>query len=141
MAGKSAALEDAVLNWMKGTTFTAANATTYVALFTTNPTADDGTGAVEVSGGAYARQAITSSSGWSAISGSGVSPHQISNAGVITFPTPTANWGAVIGIGIYNVVSGTVTTGLLWWNSITSQTINTGVVASFAIGALVITDD
>lgn len=138
MAGKSAYLEDKGLNWMKGTAFGTAPTTVYVALFTTNPTADDGTGAVEVSGGAYARASITTSSGWSAISGSGVSPHQISNAGVVTFATPTANWGTVIGIGIYDALTAG---NLLYWNSITSQVINTGVIASFAVGALVITDD
>ena len=138
MAGKSAYLEDKMLNWMKGTAFGTAPTTVYVALFTTNPTADDGTGAVEVSGGSYARAAITTSSGWSAISGSGTSPHQISNAGVVTFATPTANWGTVIGIGIYDALT---TGNLLYWSSITSQSINTGVVASFAASALVITDD
>ena len=138
MAGKSAYLEDKMLNWLKGTAFGTAPTTVYVALLTTNPTADDGTGEVEVSGGSYARQAITTSSGWSAISGSGTSPHQISNAAIITFPTPTANWEAVIGIALYDASSAG---NLLYWNSITSQTINSGVVASLAIGALIVTDD
>ncbi len=138
MSGKSAYLEDKMLNWMKGTAFGTAPTTVYVALFTTNPTADDGTGAVEVSGGSYARVAITTSSGWSSISGSGTSPHQISNAGVVTFATPTANWGTVIGVAVYDASSAG---NLLYWNSITSQSINTGVVASFAIAALIITDD
>lgn len=138
MSGKSAYLEDKMLNWLKGTAFGTAPTTVYVALFTTNPTADDGTGAVEVSGGSYARASITTSTGWSSISGSGTSPHQISNASTITFATPTANWGAVIGIGIYDASSAG---NLLYWTSITSQTINTGVVASFAANQLIITDD
>lgn len=145
MSGKSVYLEDGLLKWLKNATLTGTPfngstppTTEYVALFTTNPTADDGTGAVEVSGGSYARAAITASSGWSAISGSGTSPHQISNAGTITFATPTGNWGTVIGIGIYDALT---TGNLLYWNSITSQVINTGVIASLAIGALVITDD
>ena len=138
MAGKSTYLEDKLLNWMKGTAFGTAPTTVYVALFTTNPTADDGTGVVEVSGGSYARASITTSSGWSAISGSGTSPHQISNAGTITFATPTASWGAVIGIGIYDA---STSGNLLYWSSITSQTISSGVVASFAASALILTDD
>lgn len=145
MAGKSVYLEDGLLKWLKNATLTGTPfagstppTTHYVALFTTNPTADDGTGAVEVSGGSYARASITASSGYSAISGSGTSPHQISNAGVVTFATPTANWGTITGIGIYDA---STSGNLLYWNSITSQAINTGVVASFAIGALVITDD
>lgn len=145
MAGKGTYLEDGFLKWIKnasltGTPFAGATAPTteYVALFTTNPTADDGTGAVEPSTGSYARVAITASSGWSSISGSGTSPHQISNSGVVTFPTPTGSWGTIIGVGIYDASSGG---NLLYWNSITSQAIASGVVASFAIGALVITDD
>jgi hypothetical protein len=138
MAGKSAYLEDKLLNWLKGTAFATAPTTVYVALFTTNPTADDGTGVVEVAGSNYARAAITTSSGWSAISGSGVSPHQISNSGVVTFATPSGSWGTIIGIGLYD----SLTVGnLLYWSTITSQAIASGVVASFAIGALIITDD
>src|SRR5260221_11772528 len=136
MAGKATYLEDQVLNYMKGTTFVAPTTNVYVALFTTAP-ADDGTGGTEVSGGSYARALVARSSGWSAITG-GTAPHQISNAGVITFATPTANWGTVLAIGIYDALT---TGNLLYWNTITSQVINTGVVASFAIGALVITED
>lgn len=145
MGNKGSYLKDAMLKWMKnasltGTAFAGATPPTthYVALFTTNPTDDDGTGAVEVSGGSYARASVTASSGYSAISGSGTAAHQISNSGTITFATPTANWGTVIGIGIYDAASAG---NLLYWNSITSQVIDSGVVASFAASALVITDD
>jgi hypothetical protein len=135
MAGKSTYLEDKMLNWMKGSAFGSAPATVYVALFTTAP-ADDGTGGTEVSTGSYARVAITTSSGWSAISGT--IPRQISNSGVITFPTPTGDWGSITAAGIYDA---STAGNLLYWMSITAQTINTGVVASYAIGALVITDN
>jgi hypothetical protein len=138
MAGKATYLEDQVLNYMKGTTFVAPTTNVYVALFTTAP-ADDGTGYVEVSGGSYARVAIVRASGFSAITG-GTSPHQISNNGILTFPTPTANWGTVLAIGVFDLI--TLNSGnLLYWNTITSQVINTGVVASFAVSALVITED
>lgn len=60
------------------------------------------------------------------------------DAGTITFPTPTGNWGTTVAIGIYDASS---SGNLLWWNTIASQTVNTGVVASFAAGALVITLD
>lgn len=136
MAGKSTYLSDKMLNWLKGTAFATAPTTVYVALFTTNPTADDGTGAVEVSGGSYARVAITTSTGWSSISGT--NPRQISNGGTLSFPLPTANWGSVVGIAVYDASSAG---NLLYWNSITSQTINSGVVASISAGNLVITDD
>ncbi len=138
MAGKATYLEDQLLNWMKGTAFVAATTNVYVALFTTAP-ADDGTGYVEVSGGSYARVLMARATAFSAITG-GTAPHQISNNGVLTFPTPSANWGTILAIGIFDLV--TLNAGnLLYWNTITSQSINTGVIASFAIGALVITED
>jgi hypothetical protein len=137
--GMSAYLEAQILTWLKGTTFVAAPTTTYVALFTTAPTSDAGTGGTEVSGNAYARQPITSSSGWSAISGGATTPDTISNAAVITFPTPTgAGWGTVVAIGLYDAVTAG---NLLYFATITSQAIGTGVVASFAIGTLVVTAD
>lgn len=138
MAGKSQYLENALLNWMKGTTFPAAPATVYVALFTTAPTDDSGAGAVEVSGGSYARAGITTSTGWSSISGAPSAAAQISNGSTVTFTTPTANWGTITAIGVYDSSIGG---NLLYWNTITSQTINSGVQASFSVGALVITDD
>lgn len=138
MAGKSQYLENAMLNWLKGTTFVAAPATVYIALFTTNPTDDAGTSAVEVSGGSYARASITTSTGWSSISGAPSAPAQISNGSTVTFATPTASWGTVIGIGIYDA---STAGNLLYWNSITSQAIGSGVVASFSAGALIITED
>lgn len=136
--GQSDYLNSQILNWLKGTTFAAAPATTYVALFTTAPTSDAGTGGTEVSGGSYARVGITSSSGWSAISGGGTVAEQISNAGVVTFATPSANWGTVVAVGLYDALT---TGNLLYFATITSQVINSGVVASFAVGALVITAD
>jgi hypothetical protein len=146
MAGLTTPVEDNILNWMKGTTWPslgawgAAPTTTYVGLFTTNPTSDAATsnGSTEVSVGSYARVAITSSSGWSSISGGSTTPAQISNADEVTFPTATANWGAVVGIGVFDAATNG---NLLWWGSISSQTINTGVTAFFAPGALVLTCD
>jgi len=142
MSGKSVYLEDKWLNMFRGTAFTAPT-NMYVALLTTNPTDDTGTALVEVSGGAYARQVIASTTaGWTAPApvsgGSGTTPEQIMNAALITFPTPTANWGTVIGIALYDALTAG---NLMWWSSITSQVINTGVVASFAINALNVTDD
>lgn len=147
MAGLTNGATDNILNWMKGTTWPttaigtapgwgAAPTTVYVGLFTTNPTSDVSTanGSTEVSGNAYARQPITCASQFSAISTPSGTTREISNSAIITFPTPTgAGWGSVIGVGIFD----SVTTGqLLWWASISSQAIGTGVVASFAIGAL-----
>ena len=58
--------------------------TVYLALYTSNPMpANSGT---EVSGGSYARQAIS----WATVSG-----ETTSNNANITFPTATGNWGAI----------------------------------------------
>lgn len=92
--------------------------TAYVALFTTAPTDDSGTGAVEVTGGAYARVATTNgtSGTWAAASTS-TDPTTIANGGssnaVITFPTATASWGTVVAMGLYDAASGG---NLLTWD-------------------------
>lgn len=138
MAGKSNYLELKLLNWMKGTAFATAPTTVYVALFTTAPTLDDGTSAVEVSGSNYGRAAITTSTGWSAITGGTSSPATMSNAATVTFATPSGSWGTILAIGIYDAIT---TGNLLYWNTISSQAIASGVIASFAAGALVLTDD
>src|SRR5256885_9081106 len=87
--GMSSYLEAQLLNWIKGTNFVAAPATLYVALYTANPTDANASG-TEVSGNAYARVAVTSATGWSAITdsgaGTGASHPQ---PGVHTLPTPT----------------------------------------------------
>jgi hypothetical protein len=100
-------LADALLNWFKGSAFPAAPANVYLALYTTAPTARDGTGGVEVTGGSYARQAIASG-GWGALSssGSGLSLlRQIAQSGVINFPTATADWGTIVGMALLDAAT------------------------------------
>jgi len=64
----------------------------------------------------------------------------ISNNVLITFPTPTANWGTVVEFDVYDAVTGG---NLLFRASLTApQTINNGAPApSFAISALTWTID
>ena len=130
-------MSDNVCSWFKGTTFPAAPANTYVALLTTAPTARDGTGAVEVSGGSYARQAVASS-GWSVISTSGsgaTSLEQISNSGAVTFPTATGNWGTIVGAALYDASSAG---NLLAYGDLTaSVTVNSGTTFSMSIGNVI----
>jgi hypothetical protein len=125
-------------------------ATHYVGLMTTNATHTVGSG-TEVSGGSYARVAITASmtaTGWAgtqsagsttASSGSGASA-VTSNNGTITFPAPTANWGIVTGWTIWDAS----TSGqMMYFGPLSvSKTINNGDAApSFASGALALTFD
>src|SRR5579871_3682493 len=103
----SSYLEAQILNWVKGTNIAAAPATLYVALYTANPN-DASASGTEVTGNGYARAAVTSSTGWSSITDNGAGNGSvISNAGVITFATPTpAGRGTVTGFALYDAVSG-----------------------------------
>lgn len=137
---KSRYFQNQTVNWMKGTTFVAAPTTTYLALLTTMPTDSNGTSLVEVttSGTAYARQALTSASAWSAVSTSGTA-QQISNAALIAYTQATATYGTVLGAGIYDAVTAG---NLIWYGTITtSQAVASGNTFQIAIGGLVLLDD
>jgi len=127
---------DAILNWYKGSAYTGAPTTLYAALLTANPTKNDGTGLVECSDSAYARQPITCSTGWSAVSQSGDNIHdQISNAAAITFPNCAGAGYTVVGLAIYDAVTAG---NLKRAQSVTSQAVSTGNGYQIAIGGLVI---
>lgn len=70
-------------------------AAVYLALFTVAPT--DSTAGTEVSGGSYAREAIT----FSAASGG-----QVAIASAIEFAEATASWGTIVAVGILDASSG-----------------------------------
>jgi hypothetical protein len=118
-------------------------ATVYVGLFTAAPS--DSGGGTEVSGGSYARvQVGPSDSAWestqgttTAVASSGTGG-ATQNGSVITFPTPTANWGSVTHFGIFDASSG----GNLLFHGALAQakSVNNGDPApTFAAGALDIT--
>jgi hypothetical protein len=100
--------------------------TVYVALFTT-ATADDGSG-TEVSGGSYARQAVT----LSAASG-GAS----SNSADITFPQATADWGTITHLALMDAETGG--NMLMHTQLDASKTINNGDTFKINTGDLDIT--
>ena len=115
-------------------------ATTYVALETAAGS-DTGCG-TEVSGGSYARVAVTSSlanwagtqSAGSTVASSGTGGTTSNNA-AITFPAPTANWGTVTGFCVMSASSGG--TLIFRANLTASKSVNSGDPApSFAVGAL-----
>jgi hypothetical protein len=115
--------------------------TVYVGLMTTTGSqAGPGT---EVTGGSYARVALTSNlANWAGTQGatttavsSGTSG-QTSNNVVITFPAPTANWGTATEWGIFDAP---LPGGNMLFRAplSVSQTITNGAAASsFAISAL-----
>lgn len=126
-------VQDKWLAWLKGTNMPAAPATLYLALYTSDP---DDTNSLtgEVSGGTYVRQAITTSTGWSATSGD--APEQISNAAAIDWTT-TLPACTLHGWKLMDSSSGAgnaIYFGLFSPNI----TVNAGDPTSFAIGALVL---
>jgi hypothetical protein len=112
----------------------------YMALFTANPT--DTGGGTEVSGGSYARVAVSSTlANWagtqaaaSTTASSGTSG-TTSNNNSITFPSPTASWGVITGFGIFD--ASTAGNLLVYGALTTSKTVNNGDAApSFTAAAL-----
>lgn len=137
-------LADGSVVWTAIATMPALNVL-YVALFTAAPS--DAGGGTEVTGGSYARVAVNSTlANWAGTQSAGSTTAstgtgaQTSNNNSITFPAPTANWGVVTHMGIYDSLTG----GNLWyWVALTtSKTINNGDSApSFAAAALTVTED
>ncbi len=123
MAEMSTYLEDALINaTLRNTSYTSP-ATVYVGLYTTDPT-DANTG-TEVSGGSYARTAVTF-----AAPSNGVT----TNSAAVEFPQATASWGTVAYIGILDNSSGG---NLLYHTALdTSKTIDTGDIFKIATGSL-----
>ena len=133
MAGsKSDYLENALLNGVLGGPAFSLPATVYIALYTVAPT-DAGAG-TEVTGGAYARAAVTNNAtNWPAASGGAKS-----NGTAVTFVQATANWGTVVAFGIFDAVTGG---NLLYWADLTvSKAVNNGDTASFAVGDIDVTE-
>lgn len=100
MSAISNYLEDALINHIFRNTDFTRPANIHVALFTAAPT--DAGGGTEVSGGAYARQAVATgaSSAWAAASGGATE-----NSSAITFPTATANWGEILAAALFDAAS------------------------------------
>ena len=114
--------------------------TLYVGLLTAAPS--DSAAGTEVSGGSYARVAVTSSlANWAGTQSEGSTTASsgtggtTSNNNAITFPAPTANWGVVTHFAVYDAASAG---NLLFYAALTvSKTINNGDAApSFAAAAL-----
>jgi hypothetical protein len=106
--------------------------TLHISLFTAAPS--DSGGGTEVTGGSYARVAVTNNAtNWPAASGGAKA-----NGTVITFPTPSANWGTVVAFGVHDASSGGNL--IAWADLTTNRTINNGDGApKFAVGDLDVT--
>lgn len=136
-------LENKLVDWLfRGQTYTPP-ATLYVSLHTA-ACSDSSTG-TEVTGGSYARVAVTGSlANWAGTQSAGSTTAssgtggQTSNNGTITFPAPTANWGVVTHFGIFDASSGG--NMLICQALAVSKTINNADAApSFPAAALSVT--
>ena len=126
MAEISNYLENAIINaTLRNTTYTSV-ATVYVSLWTSDPT-DAGSG-TEVSGGSYARTAVTFGAPSNGVT---------TNNADVTFPTATSSWGVVGWIGINDAV----TSGNLLYHSPldTSKVIDSGDIFKIITGNLSVT--
>lgn len=138
MGSLSDVMEKRVLDLILGQTSPAAMGTVYIALYTANPTDANASG-TEVTGGSYARVAVTNNT-TNFPAATGTAPTSKSNATAIVFPAPTANWGVITGFAVYDAA--TVGNEVLWGALTASKTVNNGDAApQFAIGALVVTLD
>ncbi len=128
MSKMSNYLENAIINHFLRNSSVSSPTTVYVALYTSDPTDDDiGT---EVSGGGYARQAVTFSEPSNGVT---------SNTNVILFPVATSDWGTITHVGIKDAATGG---NLLFHGALTSsKIIETGDQLVIPSGGLTITLD
>jgi hypothetical protein len=89
-----------VLDALLGAVALGAPATWYFGLFTSMPTVL-GTDGTEVSGGSYARIAATNNTTNFPVAVAKAK----SNGTAITFPTASAGWGSVLGVGLFDALT------------------------------------
>ena len=134
MAGSKADfLENKLLDHVLGAATYTPPVTVYIALYTVAPS--DAGGGTEVTGGSYARVAVTNNATNFPAATAGAK----SNGTVITFPAATASWGTVVAHAELDAPTGG---NFLYWGDLTvSKAINSGDTASFAVGDLDFTED
>ena len=127
MSAISNYLENALINaTLRNTTYTSPS-TVYAGLFTSDPT-DAGSG-TEVSGGSYARKAITF-----AAPSNGVTTN---SAAACEFDQATGSWGTITHFGIFDALT---SGNLLYYGALTtSKTIASGDVFKFATSSVSVT--
>jgi hypothetical protein len=127
MSAISNYLENALINaTLRNTSYTSP-ATVYAGLFTSDPT-DAGSG-TEVSGGSYARKAITF-----AAPSNGVTTN---SAVACEFDQATGSWGTITHFGIFDALT---TGNLLYYGALTTaKTIASGDVFKFPTSSVTVT--
>jgi hypothetical protein len=137
--GMTSYLGNKILDWMWRGQARSAPANVYAAFMTATGTA--GSAGTEVSGGAYARVAIACTlAAWEdtqnaggAVASSGTT-NETETEAATNWTTPTADWGTVTGMELYDASSGG---NRLWWAPlITAKTILLGQTVSVAAGGI-----
>lgn len=136
MSGKSNYLEDKVLNWaLKGTAMGTAPVTAYVALFNGDPL-DTGAGGTEVTTTIRVAGRVAGTFGTITVN---AGADTITNTALIDFGA-AAGGATFTHFAIFDAASAG---NMLYSNALTggSQTVSAGTNVSFAIGALVVSED
>jgi hypothetical protein len=129
MAALSNYLENNLIDrLLRGQTFTFPT-NVYFGLLTSAPS--DTGGGTEVSGGSYARVTVAASmANFAGTQGAGTTTASTGTSGTtsnnvnVTFPTPTASWGVISYVAVYDAsTSGNL---LLWGALTTPKTVNNG---------------
>jgi hypothetical protein len=128
MAEFSDYLENKVLDHVLRNVSYSSPTTVFVGLYTSNPT--DTNSGTEVTGGSYARQALSVTTASAGI---------VTSSADVTFPQCTASWGSVGFIGILDAV----TSGNLLMHTAltTAKTIDSGDILKITTGNLTVTLD
>lgn len=126
MAEMSNFLENAIINAVLRNTSYTSPTTVYVGLYTSDP--GEGNTGTEVSGGSYARTAVTFGAPSNGVS---------TNSASVTFPTATGTWGTVTHIGILDA---STSGNLLYYTPLdASKSIASGDVFTISTGNLSVT--
>ncbi len=131
-SGFSQYLENADLNWFRGTTFPAVPGTMYLALFTVAPINGVDSGATEVSGTSYVRKSFTPNT-TNFAAPSGAAPATSVSGANLVFATPGGSWGTVVGWAIYDASSAG---NMLAYGAFTGVAVGTGDTVEFLSGNL-----
>lgn len=127
MSAASDYLENKVLDHVLTSTSYTAPGTRYLGLYTASTGLESNSPSAEVSGGSYARKAVT----FAAASGGS----SATNA-TVTFDTATASWGTITHVAILDAsTSGNV---LFWGAVTTSKTIDSGDTFQVTSGNLTV---
>jgi hypothetical protein len=138
MAGSLSNFAEAlVLDWLLTTGAATRPTAWYLALFTADP--GEASGGTEVTGGAYARKAVT-------FTRSGTAPTQAANNANIEFDTATANWGTISHAAVFDASTGG---NMLAYGEVLNpvtgladpQAINTGNIFRYNSGDFKVTQD